>query len=226
MPPSSAERPTASTPAARSTATRRLFASPARTAAAISSVAASVTRRPSWKRAASPARAHHAVTSAPPPWTSSVARAEGPAEPASRSAAAHSESAPGASSARPPSFTTSAPVERPRRTAAGPVLTHGCPPARASLPACEGLPNPLTTGSRAPPCTGRPHVSGQPSTMLRFWIACPAAPFTRLSIAAVARSVCPPCTVVTATSQRLEALTSLVSGQLPGSSTRTNGSFS
>src|SRR5262249_25110747 len=60
------------------------------------------------------------------------------------------------------------------------------------------------------PCTGRPQLSGQPSTMFRFWIACPAAPFPRLSIAAVARSVRPPCTVVTATSQRFDALTSRV----------------
>src|SRR6185369_11560590 len=45
------------------------------------------------------------------------------------------------------------------------------------------------------PCTGRPQPSGQPSTRFRFWIAWPAAPFTRLSMAEVASSVRPPCTV-------------------------------
>ena len=67
VPPSSAASPTESTPCARSAATRRLFASPASTAVATSSVAGSVTRRPCSKRASMPSRAHHAVTSPPPP---------------------------------------------------------------------------------------------------------------------------------------------------------------
>ena len=44
-------------------------------------------------------------------------------------------------------------------------------------------------------------------------------------MAAVASSVRPPCTVVTATSQRFEPFTSRVSGHTPESNTRTNVSF-
>src|SRR5205823_11449079 len=36
----------------------------------------------------------------------------------------------------------------------------------------------------ATPSTGSPVVSGRPSAMLAFWIACPAAPLPRLSSAA------------------------------------------
>src|SRR5258708_49762 len=62
-----------------------------------------------------------------------------------------------------------------------------------------------------------PAVSGSPSITFMFWIACPAAPFTRLSIAAmtVRRGRRTPATSATPTATRFPHTTSLSDGSAP-----------
>src|SRR2546426_11901279 len=70
-----------------------------------------------------------------------------------------------------------------------------------------------------------PSVSGRPSITFMFWIACPAAPFTRLSIAAITvsrgRRTFP--TAATPSATRFRYTTSFNDGSAP-CSTRTHGS--
>src|SRR3972149_3643975 len=60
--------------------------------------------------------------------------------------------------------------------------------------------------------------------MFMFCTACPAAPFTRLSMTESTTSVSPPCGLCTAMRQTLAARTERVSGWLPAGSTSPNGS--
>ena len=73
-PPSTPERPTASTPRSRRSDTSSEFTTPRRTAAATSSAAWSVTRSPPSKRLGTPRRSSHSVIRLPPPWTSTTGR--------------------------------------------------------------------------------------------------------------------------------------------------------
>src|SRR2546428_12861956 len=72
-----------------------------------------------------------------------------------------------------------------------------------------------------------PAVSGNPSITFIFWIACPAAPLTRLSIAAmtVSRGRRTPATSATPIATRLRYTTSLRDGRAP-CMTCTHGSAS
>src|SRR2546426_3400848 len=73
----------------------------------------------------------------------------------------------------------------------------------------------------------KPAVSGSPSMTFMFWIACPAAPFTRLSIAAmtVSRGRRTSTTSATPIATRLRYTTSLRDGRTP-CMTCTHGSAS
>ncbi len=67
-----------------------------------------------------------------------------------------------------------------------------------------------------------PRVSGSPSIRFMFWIACPAAPFTRLSIADTTTTRSPPHT--SPMSQKFEPRTSARFGRSASTSrTLTNG---
>src|SRR6202034_439236 len=79
-------------------------------------------------------------------------------------------------------------------------------------------------GHGATPIADRPAVSGRPSMRLAFWMACPAAPLPRLSMAAttVTRPV-----LVSATACRwtpFDPATAAVVGQRPSGSRQMNGS--
>src|SRR5262249_37203600 len=76
----------------------------------------------------------------------------------------------------------------------------------------------------ATPIAVRPAVSGRPSMRLAFWIACPAAPLLRLSMAAttVARPDLGWAAACRCTP--LEPATAAVAGQRPAGSNDTNGS--
>src|SRR5262249_30695159 len=72
------------------------------------------------------------------------------------------------------------------------------------------------------PRTGRPSVSGRPSSTLAFWIAWPEAPFTRLSSAAIATTVPVRSSNRTVTWIEFDPVVALVCGD--SSSTWTKGS--
>ena len=73
-PPSTPDRPTASTPRSRRPDTSSLLTTPRRTAAATSSDWASVTRRPPSNLLGTPSRSSHSVMRLPPPWTRTTGR--------------------------------------------------------------------------------------------------------------------------------------------------------
>src|SRR5436190_2827944 len=99
-PPSTPERPTASTPRSRSAATSSLLTTPRRTAAATSRAAWSVTRRPFSNLEGTPIRSSHSVIRLPPPWTRTTGRRRATAATSSRTCAC-------SAIVVPPSFTTS-----------------------------------------------------------------------------------------------------------------------
>ncbi len=86
-PPSTPDRPTASTPRARSPETSSLLMTPRRTAAATSSEAASVTRRPPRNCDTTPIRSSHSVRRLPPPWTRMTGRRRASAATSARTGA-------------------------------------------------------------------------------------------------------------------------------------------
>src|SRR6059036_1812298 len=98
-PPSTPERPIASSPAWRSAATSMRFTGPASTISTTSATAALVTRRPSRFSIGSARRCDSALTASPPPCTSTTG-------PSTLSASAHAASHSGRSSSWPPSLTT------------------------------------------------------------------------------------------------------------------------
>src|SRR5205823_1053941 len=73
------------------------------------------------------------------------------------------------------------------------------------------------------PIVGSPAVSSRPYIRFMFWMACPAAPFTRLSTAAARTAVPVRASRPTPTSHTFAPVTRFASGISPGESTRTNG---
>src|SRR4029077_16788226 len=78
----------------------------------------------------------------------------------------------------------------------------------------------------ATPIAVRPLVSGSPSIRFAFWMACPAAPLPRLSIAATTTARPALASAAACRWTALEPATEAVAGQRPAGSRVTNGSTS
>src|SRR5215510_9381319 len=100
MPASAPVRPTAFTPAAHSAATNAVLMRPASTDTTVSSVSASVTRRPSANTGALPRAFRSASIARPPPWTT----ATGPEDWSAAMPAAAARIAAASSRSSPPSL--------------------------------------------------------------------------------------------------------------------------
>src|SRR5690606_31142086 len=89
-----------------------------------------------------------------------------------------------------------------------------------------GRPEPLRLrdGHGATPVTGRPAVSGRSSARFMHWIAPPAVPLVRLSIAATTTSRPTFGSTVTCSCAVLAPSVDAVAGQVPSGSRCTNGS--